>query len=76
MLTSSVILLMIINTVTASAAPFVALQACTLEAVLRAIWTASAAPAAWVADGGLLHQEGRGADAAWQPDKTRKPQTD
>lgn len=64
MFTSSIVLWMIINTVAASAAPFVALLVSALETGHRVAPVASAKVAAGLADGALAHQEVGLADAA------------
>jgi hypothetical protein len=64
MFTSSIVLLMIINTVAASAAPFVALQASALDISLRVASAPSAKHTTGIADGGFPEQEGGVADVA------------
>jgi hypothetical protein len=64
MFTPSIVLWMIINTVAAGAAPFVALLVSALETRPPAAPVASANDAAGIADGKLLRQQIGVADAA------------
>ena len=64
MLTSSIVLLMIVNTVAASAAPFVALLASALETGHRVATTDVAKGPARIPDSRFPHQEEGIADAA------------
>ena len=64
MFTPSIVLWMIINTVAAGAAPFVALLVSAFETGPRVAPVASTQDAAGIADGALAHQEVGVADAA------------
>jgi hypothetical protein len=63
MFTPSIVLLMIVNTVTASGAVLVALQASAFETG-RVAWPALTADAADIANAGLSRQQSEVADAA------------